>query len=861
MKKLIFAALLAGCALSLRGAGGLEDLRGLVLSHAKLPLYNKQVLQSMVFFDKASRQGRLMVGNNVLLDLIRRGADIDSIKDGWGLQFYPLDAKLPEIVGFWKDRLYSEGVMRSPRANVDQETRMAAGNEPVFFRSPLLDLDGIGFEADFDKRTVLVKSDVRIVVRMGGSDPRKLFAPGAKLPEKYEFITAAGDSLLIDLGSNQVILMGNVKVDEDRSGVTCDRMTIFLDRKGSGSRGEAAVASAAGIENEDMRGVSRILCDGNVVISRRLSAEELRAGEQKALADHMIYDVESASITLSGDRENPRIMRGDESISGRNIVLFKGEQRATVTEDCRVVISQPADKKSARSAGPMTVRSNSAQMDYRNNRSDFIGDVRVDEPRMELLCERMRVILREAPGTKKNDEAALRKAASSGSLTGMPELGGNSRELDRIQCSGGVRMTRKDAAGRLLPGERAMSDDAIFEYDGRKITMTGASPTITRGSETLTGKELVIFLDEERLLAPQESRITLCAAPNAKGGEAAPLKTVVTSDSSDLNYGGNKLVFQGNVKVRDPRMSLDCDRLEIYLSGKAGAAAEKKRTAGIGDALDLDSGSSSEKFVSKVVCIGNVRSKDPRADLSTDQMTLNFEELKPGEQADSAVFQSNGTRLTKIVCDGNLELVNRPDVAAEGRAAKDPTNPFGSMLGSSRGPRTLRADRGIVDLVKNESEFHDKVSLVDDQGTLKCEEMYLFTRKSAPPPVSAPVKPAPLEKDPDADPFSSPAPAQGAAPARIALTDTLELARVLCKRNVEISRRTKEGELQRAGGEQADYMVEDKKIIMTGTPEARPWMSAQGGRISGDRILVDLAGETMKVLGNTVVDIGDSLKL
>ena len=382
MKRVILAALAASCALSLRGAGGLEDLRGLVLSHAKLPLYNKQVLQSMAFFDKASRQGHLMVGSNVLLDLIRRGADIDSIKDGWGLKLYPLNAGLSDIVGFWKERLYSEGVMSSSRADVDQENRMAAGTEPVFFRSPLLDLDGVGFEADFDKRTVLVKSDVRIVVRMAGSDPRKLFAPGAKLPEKYEYITATGDSLLIDLAGNQVILMGNVKVDEERSGVTCERMTIFLDRKGAGSRGEAAVASAAGIENENMRGVSRILCDGNVVISRKLSAEELRSGEQKALADHMVYDVKSASVTLSGDRENPRIVRGGESISGRNIVLFKEEQRATVTEECRVVIRQSPEKKQERSAGPMTVHSKTAHMDYRNNRSDFVGDVRVDEEQL-----------------------------------------------------------------------------------------------------------------------------------------------------------------------------------------------------------------------------------------------------------------------------------------------------------------------------------------------------------------------------------------------------------------------------------------------------------------------------------------------
>ena len=146
MKRVILAALAASCALSLRGAGGLEDLRGLVLSHAKLPLYNKQVLQSMAFFDKASRQGHLMVGSNVLLDLIRRGADIDSIKDGWGLKLYPLNAGLSDIVGFWKERLYSEGVMSSSRADVDQENRMAAGTEPVFFRSPLLDLDDVSFE-------------------------------------------------------------------------------------------------------------------------------------------------------------------------------------------------------------------------------------------------------------------------------------------------------------------------------------------------------------------------------------------------------------------------------------------------------------------------------------------------------------------------------------------------------------------------------------------------------------------------------------------------------------------------------------------------------------------------------------------
>ena len=175
MKKIVMAMAVGVIALAAWGAaGGLEELRGLVLAHAKLPVYNKQTLQIMVFCNEVERQGRMMVGTDAVLDLIRRDADVDSIRDGWGLRPYPLDAKLPEVLKFWSDRLYSDGVIITARADVDQETRMAYGDEPVFFRSPLLDLNGIGFEADFDKRTVLVKEDVNIVLRMQSSDPREL---------------------------------------------------------------------------------------------------------------------------------------------------------------------------------------------------------------------------------------------------------------------------------------------------------------------------------------------------------------------------------------------------------------------------------------------------------------------------------------------------------------------------------------------------------------------------------------------------------------------------------------------------------------------------------------------------------------
>ena len=94
-------------------------------------------------------------------------------------------------------------------------------------------------------------------------------------------------------------------------------------------------------------------------------------------------------------------------------------------------------------------------------------------------------------------------------------------------------------------------------------------------------------------------------------------------------------------------------------------------------------------------------------------------------------------------------------------------------------------------------------------------------------------------------------------PARIGLSDGLELSRILCERNVELSRRTKEGELQQAFGERADYVVADRKVVMTGTPDNPPKMHASGSTMRGDRVIVFMENEQMKVEGNTRLDIGN----
>ena len=75
MKKLMIAILAGVFALAARGAGELSDLGPVKLSGLKLPLYNKQNLQMMVFCTEAERPGRLIVGYDVVIDLIRQFYD------------------------------------------------------------------------------------------------------------------------------------------------------------------------------------------------------------------------------------------------------------------------------------------------------------------------------------------------------------------------------------------------------------------------------------------------------------------------------------------------------------------------------------------------------------------------------------------------------------------------------------------------------------------------------------------------------------------------------------------------------------------------------------------------------------------
>ena len=189
---LFLFCLLAGTC-SVFGRNDLSDLRGLSLSHAKIPIYNRGGKpQMMIFVNRANREGRLITGETTVLDLIRNNANVDAISDAWGISQYPLNSNFNQVLKFWTPRAgYSDGVIITDQAAISQDDDRAMGEEPVFFRSPLIDLDGIGFEVDFKARTIQVNSEVQLILRTGKSDPRKYVSGG--FPEIYDFVRASSE--------------------------------------------------------------------------------------------------------------------------------------------------------------------------------------------------------------------------------------------------------------------------------------------------------------------------------------------------------------------------------------------------------------------------------------------------------------------------------------------------------------------------------------------------------------------------------------------------------------------------------------------------------------------------------------------
>ena len=147
-----------------------NDLNSVAVGNAKIPFYNRGALQSMIFAGKAEYRAQLLYGYDVVINMLRKKVNPDRIRDDWNLKLYPLNASLKELSAFWAGRMdYCDAVLFSPEGSLNQAERSASGDKKIILRSPMLDLDGVGFAADFKRRELKVNSRVNLLLRTVGT--------------------------------------------------------------------------------------------------------------------------------------------------------------------------------------------------------------------------------------------------------------------------------------------------------------------------------------------------------------------------------------------------------------------------------------------------------------------------------------------------------------------------------------------------------------------------------------------------------------------------------------------------------------------------------------------------------------------
>lgn len=778
MKKLI---LLFGALFLLTGAVSRGDeLGALKIYKARLPIYHKKRLQLMIFCAVMTRKADQIFAEDAVIDILKKDIDLNQIKYLEDTKPYPLGTIPAKVAEFWKDKTFSHGFIYSSAAIIQQESKVASGNEKVFFRSPQLDLNGVGFTANFDSRIIKVLENVDILIR---ANPYKKDEKG----KKDSIVKAKSDSMIINMEKELVTLIGNVKVDEASFDILCDRLELDLKKNKQGEKGKAAESSDDGL---DPSGVSQITCIGNVKITRKLSAAEIKEnGSQKAFADRAVYKTAEEKIILTG--KNPQIYRGSDMISGEKIVLWKESERLEVFKNCLVKMTDPKDPKKKETE----LNSDFIDFDYANNLGVFTGHVRVKNADFKLNCDKMTIHLEDRE--KKNLMKSL--IAASGK-----------KDLKEIVCTGDVVITRSNSAR----DEKAVAENAVYVLRENKIILSGNSPLIISGRDSVSGKKMLIWLDQNRLEVAQNSKVVIGQdniSRKAAGGE-----TTVTSDSSDLNYGGNELSFSGRVKVDNPRMNLVCDNLKIFLD----EPKKPEKPPETGMSL-ISPGGSGGKDVNRIVCTGSVRADDPRATLNCDRMVITFRD-RPAGQKTVANFGGLGggggkREVDLIKCFGNVYMLNKPE---------DP----------KAAPATLSSNDAVLNIPENVADLLGNVKIEDPRFQLTCNKMKLLAKDITPARAAANA----AENQAN---FNT-------VPEHIAIGDTKELTKIICLEKVVMVRKLPE-ELQRACGDKAVYEVSEHTVTLTGN-QSKPTLQRGPTVMEGEKIILWTDNERLDIKDGTL---------
>ena len=123
-----------------------------------------------------------------------------------------------------------------------------------------------------------------------------------------EQIHLKADKIIADLEKREMDLLGHVRVTQQKTTVTADKMKVYY-RDSDSQKTEKSIQGA----------ISKIIANGNVTIEM---------DKIVAVTDEATYIKDSEMLTLTG--ANSRLSSGPNSITGSKIIFFRTENKLIV---------------------------------------------------------------------------------------------------------------------------------------------------------------------------------------------------------------------------------------------------------------------------------------------------------------------------------------------------------------------------------------------------------------------------------------------------------------------------------------------------------------------------------------------------
>ena len=222
-------------------------------------------------------------------------------------------------------------------------------------------------------------------------------------------------------------------------------------------------------------------------------------------------------------------------------------------------------------------------------------------------------------------------------------------EVEMIEASKGVRITSK--------GRTATADSAVYDFQGGAIQLDG-NAQISEGGNRLFGEQISFWIKgNRRMVCQPNARLEITSTSGlkmeglAKGGEI----TEIRSDRLIYDEELALAELEGNVRMRDPRASLNCRKVRLHL----------KENSEI-DWIEA---------LSEVI----IQSDDRKA--LADRATYHADEGKFTLEGDPKVMQGQnimtGDRITfwqesqRMVCEPNARILLYPDEEMKAKFLKD----------------------------------------------------------------------------------------------------------------------------------------------------------------------------------------------